>query len=91
MEAKNNCGEVCMCKRSGEFVNHLLIHCEVARALWSVILNHFDVTWVKPGRVIVLLCVGEEREVNCSIMVMDVWRMAPLCVDYLERAEFMVF
>jgi hypothetical protein len=44
----------CTCKRSGEFVNHLL-HCEVAQALWSVIFTLFDVTCVRPGRVLDLL------------------------------------
>jgi hypothetical protein len=43
-----------MCKRSDEFVDHLL-HCEVARALWSVIFTLFDVTWAMPGRVLDLL------------------------------------
>ena len=44
-----------MCKQSGEFVNHLLLHYEVARALWSVLFSHFDVTWVTSGGVADLL------------------------------------
>jgi hypothetical protein len=28
-------GWCCMCKHSGKSVNHLLLHCEVAQALWS--------------------------------------------------------
>jgi hypothetical protein len=31
-------GWCCMCKQSGESINHILLHCEVARALWSVVL-----------------------------------------------------
>jgi hypothetical protein len=45
----------CMCKKSGESIDHLLIHCEVARELWSYILNLFGVEWVMPRRVIDLL------------------------------------
>jgi hypothetical protein len=28
----------CTCKRNGELVNHLLLHCDVASAIWSVFL-----------------------------------------------------
>jgi hypothetical protein len=27
----------CMCKKSGESVNHLLLHCEMTSALWNTI------------------------------------------------------
>jgi len=33
----------CMCKKSGESIEHLLLHCEVARDLWSYILTFFGV------------------------------------------------
>jgi hypothetical protein len=29
----------CMCKRSGESINHLLLHCEVACTLWSAFFS----------------------------------------------------
>jgi hypothetical protein len=45
----------CMCKKSGEFVEHLLLHCEAARDLWSYILTLFGVEWVMPRRVLKLL------------------------------------
>jgi hypothetical protein len=45
----------CMCKNSGKSIDHLLTHCEVARKLWSSILNLFSVEWVMPRRVIDLL------------------------------------
>jgi hypothetical protein len=41
-----------MCKQSGECINHLLLHCEVAQALWSVVLTLFYVTWVMLGGVV---------------------------------------
>jgi hypothetical protein len=34
----------CMCKRSGESIDHLLLHCEMARDLWSALFTLFDVT-----------------------------------------------
>jgi hypothetical protein len=29
----------CMCKKNGEFVDHLLLHCEVACAIWNVFFS----------------------------------------------------
>jgi hypothetical protein len=45
----------CMCKRSGESIDHLLLHCEVARELWTLIFLLFEVEWIMPKRVIELL------------------------------------
>jgi hypothetical protein len=45
----------CMCKKSGESIEHLLLHCEVARDLWCYILTLFGVEWVMPRRVLELL------------------------------------
>jgi hypothetical protein len=38
----------CMCQKSEESVDHLLIHCEVSRELWSSIFNLFGVDWAMP-------------------------------------------
>jgi hypothetical protein len=38
----------CMCKRSKDMVDHLLLHCEVASALWSAIFGCFGMSWVMP-------------------------------------------
>jgi hypothetical protein len=45
----------CMCKKSGESTEHLLLHCEVARDLWSYILNLSRVEWVMPQRLLEFL------------------------------------
>ena len=45
----------CMCKKCEEFIDHLFIHCEVARNLWNLLLNFFGVVWVMPRRVSELL------------------------------------
>jgi hypothetical protein len=31
----------CICKKSGESIDHLLLHCEVTRDLWNYILKLF--------------------------------------------------
>ena len=38
----------CMYKKIGESIDHLLIHCEVAKELWSSILKLFGMDWVMP-------------------------------------------
>jgi hypothetical protein len=68
----------CMCKRSGESINHLLLHCEVAGTLWSVLFTLFGVKWAMNGRVIDLMACWKGQRGNK--MVMEVWRMAPLCL-----------
>lgn len=44
----------CMCKRSGESIDHLLLHCEMAQDLWSALFTLFDFTWVMLERVIAI-------------------------------------
>jgi hypothetical protein len=57
----------CMCKQSGESINHLLLHCEVAHVLWSVILTLFDITWVMSGGVADLLVCWRGQRGNISV------------------------
>ena len=45
----------CMCKKSGESIPHLLLHCVVARELWNFIFGIFDIYWVMPFGVLDLL------------------------------------
>jgi hypothetical protein len=44
-----------MCKKTRESIEHLLLHCEVARNLCSYILTLFGVEWVMSRRVLKLL------------------------------------
>ena len=44
-----------MCKRNGESVDHLFLHCPIAMDLWSMVLDLFGVTWVIPHTVLGLL------------------------------------
>jgi len=41
----------CMCKRNGESVDHLLLHCDVAYALRSALFTRFGLSWVMSRRV----------------------------------------
>ena len=65
-----------MRKRGGESIDYLLLHCDVARALWSVLFSLLDMKWVMNGRVIDLLACWKGQRGNK--MVLEVWRMAPL-------------
>jgi hypothetical protein len=49
----------CMCKKSGESINNLLLHCEVAIEVWNMVCQLFGVTWVMPGRM--KECLGSWR------------------------------
>jgi len=45
----------CMCKKSGESIKHLLLHCKVARDPWSYALTLFSVEWIMSRMVLELL------------------------------------
>jgi|UniRef100_A0A2N9FF34 hypothetical protein len=67
----------CMCKKGWETVDHLLIHCEVAAALWGFIFQRFGIQWVLPAKVIDLLFgwfngLGKHSS--------DIWNLIPHCL-----------
>jgi hypothetical protein len=41
----------CMCKRNGESMDYLLLHCDVAYAILIAFSSHFSLSWVMPRRV----------------------------------------
>jgi hypothetical protein len=47
-----------MCK-SAKFVEYLLLHCEIATAFWSAIVNRVGLARVMPKRVVDLFCLFE--------------------------------
>jgi hypothetical protein len=69
-------GWCCMCKRSGESIDHLLLHCEVARDLWTALFTLFDIKWVMPERVTDMLACWRGQVGTRSVIA--VWRIAPL-------------
>ena len=67
-----------MCKKSGESVNHLLLHCPIAYELWSMVWAIFGLQWVMLLGVSDLFSswqgsFGGHRSI-------DLWRAAPHCV-----------
>jgi predicted GTPase len=38
----------CICKKKEESVDHLLLHCDVASALWYSLVSRFGLSWVMP-------------------------------------------
>jgi hypothetical protein len=67
-----------MCKVDGESVDHLFLHCSMARDLWDMVFSLFGIQWVMPRRVVDLLAcwqgrLGQHR--NCVI-----WRAIPHCL-----------
>jgi hypothetical protein len=67
-----------MCKKYGESVDHLLLHCDVARVVWSSFYNLFGVEWVMPSSVLDLLS-GWSTLLGRG-PVLRIWNQAPLCV-----------
>ena len=64
-----------LCKADGESINHLLLHCPVARDLWNLVCSLFGVSWVMPrGVVDLLFCwngsLGSHEAGN-------IWKMIP--------------
>jgi hypothetical protein len=67
----------CMCKMNGESVDHLLLHCEVAHALWNAIFSRFSLSWVMPHRVEDLFACWWTGGRSRSAVV---WKMVPCCL-----------
>ncbi len=75
----------CMCKRSGESVDHLFLHCSVAMELWSLVFGIFGVHWVMPRTVLDLFCnwIGQ-RGRHSYILI---WKMIPHCLVWCLWTE----
>jgi hypothetical protein len=67
----------CMCKKAGESVDHLLLHCDVAYTVWSAFFSRFELSWVMPRRVVDLLgCWWSSGRPRSAA----VWKMVPTCI-----------
>uniref|UniRef100_A0A2N9GKS0 Rhodanese domain-containing protein n=1 Tax=Fagus sylvatica TaxID=28930 RepID=A0A2N9GKS0_FAGSY len=70
-------GWCCMCKNHWETGDHLLLHCEVATALWNYVFTMFGIQWVLPATVLDMLFGWHNWFGKRSSAV---WNLAPLCV-----------
>ncbi len=68
----------CMCKKNGESISHLFLHCSAAREIWNFIFSIFGIQWMMPCGIIELLANWGS---SCSSMrVRKLWEMIPLCL-----------
>uniref|UniRef100_A0A2N9FS98 Reverse transcriptase zinc-binding domain-containing protein n=1 Tax=Fagus sylvatica TaxID=28930 RepID=A0A2N9FS98_FAGSY len=71
-----------MCKRAGESVNHLMLHCEYAQELWSMIFCMFGISWVMPQSTYALLhCWRRKGPAHL------IWNAIPSCLMWLLWRE----
>ena len=67
-----------MCEEEEETIDHLLIHCKLAKLLWNLFLSIVGISWVFPESVLNNLLawqgaiVGRKRK--------KIWLAAPLCL-----------
>ena len=73
-------GWCCLCRCSGETVDHLLLHCGLARQVWSFVFRSFGVTWELLGRVVELLFGWRNWFGKHSS---DVWNLVPSCLMWI--------
>ena len=80
-----------MFKKSGESVNHLLLHYPIAYDLWSMVWALFGLQWVMPHGVFDLFSSWQGSFGGRRII--DLWRaVPPLCpMVYLARTELKMF
>jgi hypothetical protein len=67
----------CLCKRDGESVDHLLLHCDVASALGNNIFTRFGMSWAMPRRIIDLFTCWWKSSRSRSAAI---WKMVPICM-----------
>lgn len=69
---------------SGEMVYHLLIHCDLAYALWSFVYWVFGIKWVLPKWVVDFLFA---RRNWFGKLLLDIWYVVPLCLMWILWRE----
>ena len=66
-----------LCELDGESVDHLLLHCGAARALWDAFFTRFGLCWVMPSTVRDFYASWWTGGRSRSAVV---WKMVPLCI-----------
>ena len=67
-----------MCKRNAESTDHLLLHCQAASELWSLVFFIFGVQWVMSGSIKELFECWSQ--VGCRGRQRLGWKVVPLCL-----------
>ena len=70
-------GWCCLCRCSGETVDHFLLHCPMSCQIWSFVFKLFGVDWVMSGCVLDQLACWRNWFGKHSS---EVWNLAPSCV-----------
>ena len=70
-------GRCCLCRCSGEIVDHLLLHSSVATEVWSFVFHSIGVEWVLLGSVMDYLYGWRNWFGKHSL---GVWNLVPLCM-----------
>ena len=65
------------CKNHWETRDHLLLHCEVATALWGFVFQQFGIQWVLLAKILDLLFGWYNWFGKHSS---DIWNLVPLCL-----------
>jgi hypothetical protein len=88
----------CMCKKNGEPVDHILLHCEVTSVLWSM-FSLFGLAWVMPRQVVDLFDYWRGQfgcsysttmwEIIRSCIMWCIWRERNKC-NFEDRERTMV-
>jgi hypothetical protein len=68
----------CMCKADGESVDHLFLHCALARELWNMAFSLFGMYWVMPKRIVDVFASWKGRLGRHKNR--QIWEAVPHCV-----------
>ena len=68
----------CLCKVDGESIDHLFLHCSLAKQLWDTILTLFGVHWVMPRKLQDLIACWSGALGRHSYNV--IWKAIPHCL-----------
>ena len=74
-----------MCKRCGESVDHLLLHCPVTWELWSLVFCLFGIQWLMPHNVLELFEAWQGK--FAWHRHIDVWKLVPHCLIWCIWCE----
>jgi hypothetical protein len=73
-----------LCESDEESVDHLLLHCGAARALWNAFFDRFGLCWVMPCSVNELLASWWSSGRSRSAVI---WKMVPHCIMWCIWSE----